>query len=96
MRENKPVKICPICHKAYTNRDGARISPTCSLRCGVLFAQHDKHSQRRLNELAAERKRPPRTDCISYVEGGLCCGLTALWCVYEDCKFFKPREDDDE
>ena len=74
MRDNRPVRICPICHKAYTNRDGARINPTCSIKCGVLFAQHDKHAQRRLNELAEELKREPRTDCRSHEDGGWCSG----------------------
>ena len=95
MRDNKPVKICPVCHKVFTNKDNRPITATCSARCGTIFVQHDKHSRARLVELAAERKREPRKDCCSYMEGGWCSGLNALWCKYEDCSFYKPREDDD-
>lgn len=91
MRANRFVKICPICHKAFTNKDNQKIAATCSLSCGMLFARHDKYARERLVELAAERKRPPRTDCRMYLESGDCSALTALWCVYEDCKFYKSR-----
>lgn len=94
MRENRPVKICPICHKAFTIKEGQQtIGITCSVRCGTLWVQHDRHSRQRLVDLAAELKRPPRTDCRCYMEGGWCSGLNSLWCKYEECKFYKPRED---
>ena len=94
MREGKLVKICPVCHKAFTKIDNSRIGTTCSVNCGVLFAQHDKYGQRRLMELAQELKRKPKTDCCSYMKGE-CRALTALWCVYEECKFYKPRRKTD-
>lgn len=91
---DKVVKICPICHKAFTNRDGCKINPTCSVQCGTLFAQHDRHARERLVEIAAELRRQPRTDCRAYMAGGKCSALNALWCRYENCKFYKKREDD--
>ena len=95
MRESKLVKICPVCHKAFTRIDNSRIGITCSVNCGVLFAQHDKYGQRRLLEMAQELKREPKTDCCCYANGD-CTALTALWCVYEDCAFYKKRGDTDD
>lgn len=93
--KDKPVKICPICHKAFTIKDGRqKIRYTCSLACATLFNRHDRYARQRLVEQAAQLKRPPRTSCKMHTDAGSCSGLNALWCKYEECKFYKPKEVD--
>ena len=94
MRENKLVRICPVCHKAFTNKEGqTNVNSTCSVACGLLFARCDKYARAHMIDQAEECKREPRTDCRMYMKSGSCSGLNALWCRFEDCKFYKPLED---
>ncbi len=41
-------------------------------------------------------ERQPRTDCFGYFYKGNhfeCCALNKLYCMYEDCKFYKHRSE---
>lgn len=84
------IKVCPICHKAFI-QEGKRA--TCSTACADRFSVYSYRQRAQLVAKAEELKRPPLTDCKCYMDGvhPTCTGLTALWCEWEECKFYKPK-----
>lgn len=85
------IRICPVCHKAFTNKKNRSIRTTCSNSCGVTFGKSNPKIQKALLQKVESMKRKPRTDCKMYVpQRNTCSGLTGLWCAYEECSFYKP------
>lgn len=37
----------------------------------------------------------PREDCFAYLNDKYCKALTKMFCKYEKCNFYKPREEQD-
>ena len=84
------IQCCPVCHKAFISKSKRA---TCSEACADVFSVY-KHKQRaQLVKAAEDCKRPPLSDCRMYHDSNppTCTGLTALWCEWEECKFYKPK-----
>lgn len=88
------IRICPICHKVFTNKPHREITTTCSTACGAVFGKLCPQTQKLLLQRAESKKRKPRIDCDMYdPDEDNCTGLTGLWCAYEKCKFYVPKGD---
>lgn len=83
------VKVCVICGKAFTD-DGHSVC--CGSKCSQQYNRLNPTERAELKELAKLKQKEPRIDCKMYVpQTHSCSGLNALWCMYENCKFHKPK-----
>lgn len=84
------IKPCPICHRPF--EPGKVRRTTCSEACADIFSTYGYKQRAELVEAAEACRKPPLTDCKIYHDNGhpTCSGLTALWCEWEECKFYRP------
>ena len=89
------ITACLICGKAF--EVSSRRYTCCSYKCSQAYHATSPSRKEMLRQIAATKKRPPRTDCKIYdPDRRDCHGLTGLWCEWENCKFYKPKEGNNE
>lgn len=87
------IIICAECGKAFY---GERSRGTCcSVKCSQRYIERGREERLELLHLAeTKEKREPRVDCRMYNPNTHSCNaLTATWCEWEDCVFYKRKED---
>ena len=88
------IKVCVICHKTFYAFESEKQMITCGDdMCRDMLHRYPRSEWQHLMLEAAMLRRPAKVDCKCYRPlDHDCSGLNGLYCEWEDCKFYKPRE----
>lgn len=90
----KVVKCCVWCGKVYL---GEKKGALCSNECKGYYARTSTKEKLLLFAEMEKKQRSPKRSCRCYdPKTHNCHALTGLWCEWEDCKFYRRADNEQE